>query len=152
MATVDCGFSDTPAHPGQTVLVVHGPTLPVQIGFDSSFAPLGNPFPNLPPERFDALVDTGAFMSCIDSSVAMSLNLPIVDRQKVAGVHGSIEVNMHLAQIYIPSLAYTIYGAFAGVHLIAGGQSHHALIGRTFLRDFTMTYYGKTGTVTISND
>jgi hypothetical protein len=36
--------------------------------------------------------------------------------------------------------------------LLAGGQNHAALIGRTFLRHFTMTYEGRTGTVIISND
>ena len=58
---------------------------------------------------------------------------------------------MHLAQVRIPSLGFTIYGAFAGVHLAAGGQPHKALIGRTFLRAFTMVYKGGTGTVTISS-
>ena len=59
---------------------------------------------------------------------------------------------MHLAQIHVPSLNFTIYGAFAGVHLKTGGQIHQALIGRTFLQNFTMVYEGLTGTVTISKD
>lgn len=100
----------------------------------------------------NALVDTGAMESCIDSLLAAQLGLPIVDRRKVSGVHGSQEVNVHLAQVHVPSLKVTIYGAFAGVHLAAGGQAHNALIGRTFLRNFTMVYEGRTGTVTLSND
>jgi hypothetical protein len=60
-------------------------------------------------------------------------------------------VNIHIAQIHIPSLKTTIYGEFAAVDLIAGGQPHHALIGRTFLRNFQMVYNGKTGQVTISS-
>jgi allophanate hydrolase subunit 1 len=59
---------------------------------------------------------------------------------------------MHLAQVHIPTLAFTIYGAFAGVHLQAGGQAHWALLGRTFLQTFTLTYNGRTGTVIISSD
>jgi len=43
-----------------------------------------------------------------------------------------------------------MYGAFAAIDLIAGGQWHHALIGRTFLQEFTMVYEGRTGTVTLS--
>ena len=43
-------------------------------------------------------------------------------------------------------------GRFAGVHLRAGGQPHFALIGRTFLEDFTMRYEGKTGMVTLSSE
>jgi hypothetical protein len=54
-----------------------------------------------------------------------------------------------MAQVYFPSLNKTMYGAFAGVNLAAGGQPHSALIGRTFLQYFTLTYYGMTGTVTI---
>ena len=90
--------------------------------------------------------------SCIDSALALVLNLPIVDRQEVAGVHGADTVNFHLAQIYVPTLDFTVYGLFAGVHLCAGGQPHLALIGRTFLQSFTMTYEGRTGSVILSND
>lgn len=152
MPTVDCGFRDTPTQSGQGALVVFGPTLHVQIGFDPAFQPDANAAPDVPPDLFAALVDTGASTSCIDSSLAAALNLPIVDRQKVPGAHGNRKLNMHLAQIYIPSLDYTIYGAFAGAHLIHGGQPHHALIGRTFLQRFAMTYEGRTGAVLLSND
>jgi ABC-type uncharacterized transport system permease subunit len=99
-----------------------------------------------------ALVDTGASESCIDSLLAATLKLPIVDRRPVSGVHGSKEVNVYLAQIHVPSLNFTIYGAFAGVELKAGGQIHNALVGRTFLRNFKMIYDGKSGDVTISSD
>ena len=60
--------------------------------------------------------------------------------------------NVYLAQVHVPSLNFTMYGAFAGVELAAGGQVHGALIGRTFLQHFTMIYEGRTGTVTLSND
>lgn len=59
-------------------------------------------------------------------------------------------VYMHLAQIHVASLAFTIYGAFAAVDLAAGGQLHKALIGRTFLQNFTLLYEGLTGTVKLS--
>ena len=97
-----------------------------------------------------ALVDTGASESCIDSLLAYQLNLPIIDRAPIAGSLGKKEVNMHLAQIHIPSLGRTIYGSFAGVHLLAGGQPHQALIGRTFLKYFVMVYEGHSGTVTLT--
>ena len=54
---------------------------------------------------------------------------------------------MYLAHIYVPSLDMTINGRFGGVHLIAGGQRHSALIGRSFLMNFRMVYDGLTGTV-----
>lgn len=126
-------------------------TLLVDIGFDATFkAGLGVvPTPGM--TGVQALVDTGAGESCIDSALAAQLNLPIVDKRIVSGVHGSQEVNVHLAQVRVPALDMIILGAFAGVHLAAGGQPHRALIGRTFLRRFTMVYEGHTGTVTISS-
>jgi hypothetical protein len=153
MPMIRCGFDDTPNGPsGQQHLVTWGPTLLVDIGFDPNFRAgvLNVPVPGV--RGLHALVDTGATESCIDSLLAAQLNLPIVDRRPIGGVHGSQEVNMHLAQVHIPALPFTIYGAFAGVHLRAGGQAHSALIGRTFLQSFTLTYNGRTGTVIISSD
>ena len=99
-----------------------------------------------------ALVDTGACESCIDSLLASQLKLPIVDRRQIAGAGGAQVVNVHLAQVHVRTLNFTAYGTFAGVHLVAGGQAHSALIGRTFLQHFTMIYEGRTGTVTIHNE
>src|SRR5262245_14939801 len=153
MPITRCGFNDTPAARGHELLTTNGPTLLVHIGFDPTYDPQ-NPAtpPALPSNPIHALVDTGAVESCIDVSLAVALILPIVDRRTVSGVHGPNEVNMHLAHILVPALAMTIYGSFAGVALQAGGQLHQALIGRSFLRSFTMVYEGRTGTVTLSND
>ncbi len=80
----------------------------------------------------------------------MELQLPVIGRIPVAGISGLDEVAMYLAQIYVPDLNLTIYGRFAGAHLAAGGQPHVALLGRSFLRDYTLTYEGQTGNVSIS--
>lgn len=154
MTSTTCGFNDTPNGPsGQSQLCFHGPTLFVLIGFDQNYDPSAIPRtpPNLPQTIIPALVDTGAGESCIDSTLAMTLNLPIVDRRSVSGSAGAHEVNVHLAQIFVPSLNHTVFGAFCAVDLAAGGQNHQALIGRTFLQGFTMIYDGKTGTVTIDD-
>ena len=144
MPTTHCGFPDQPNE-----LIRYGPTLYVDIGFDASFIPAEGSVPNLQAKLLPALVDTGAMESCIDSALAQVLNLPIVNRRNVSGAHGAAPVNVHLAHIYVPSLNHTIYGQFAGVHLTAGGQPHTALIGRTFLQRFTMTYNGATGDVVL---
>ena len=153
MAQAKCGFNDVPGGAsGLELLVAHGPTLLVNIGFDPKFQPAivhPPPVPGITDQW--ALVDTGATESCIDSQLAFQLGLPVADKRKVSGVHGSQGVNMHLAQVHIPSLGFTIYGLFAGVHLVAGGQTHKALLGRTFLKRFTMVYEGRTGTVTLSD-
>jgi predicted aspartyl protease len=147
--TTRCGWDDIPGGAsGSESLVTWGPTLIVDIGFDPDYdmnAAQNPPVPGL--QDLHALVDTGATESCIDNLLAAQLNLPVVDRRFVSGAHGSQEVNVYLAQVHVRSLAFTINGAFAGVELRAGGQSHSALIGRTFLQHFTMTYEGRTGTV-----
>ncbi|MXY32974.1 MAG: hypothetical protein F4Y60_02555 [Boseongicola sp. SB0664_bin_43] len=150
MASVSAGFRNINDEYSPDLLVRYGPTLAVQIGFDSEFQP-GTSSPSLPNETYPALVDTGATESCIDSALAVDLDLPVVDRQTVSGVHGPNAVNFHLAQIYIPDLHHTVYGLFAGVHLTAGGQPHRALMGRTFLSKVILTYEGITGSVTISH-
>jgi len=153
MTRIKCGFDNTPQVFGRDLLVTWGPTLFVNIGFDPNFNPqyqIQIPVPGITDVQ--ALVDTGALESCIDSMLAAQLNLPIVDRRLISGVGGGHIVNIHLAQVHVPALGQTAYGAFAAVHLAAGGQVHRALIGRTFLQLFTMIYEGRTGTVTIHNE
>src|SRR5262245_34519160 len=154
MARTLCGCNDSPGVSGRDLLVGHGPTLFVRIGFDPTYDPQAVPLgiPKLPPQPLPALIDTGATESCIDSGLAMRLNLPIIDRRSVSGVHGAGAVNVHLAHVHIPSLVFTLYGPFCAVDLVAGGQAHHALIGRTFLQGFTMIYEGRTGNVILHND
>jgi len=148
MAMIDCGFENSP-----DALVLRGPTLFARIGFDADFRHESGSHPNLPTNNeFPVLVDTGASKSAIDTDLAMLLELPIIGREDISGVQGTSETNAYLAQIYIPSLNHTIYGRFAGVNLLAGGQQHCALLGRTFLRNFTMVYEGRTGAVRISSD
>lgn len=147
-----CGFNNIPGGAsGRELLVSWGPTLMVDVGFDPTFnpAPLA-PTPTPGITGIHGLVDTGASESCIDNLLAGQLNLPIVDRRPISGVHGTQVVNVYMAQVHVPSLAFTIYGAFSGVDLAAGGQAHRVLIGRTFLQNFTMLYEGLTGTVKLS--
>jgi hypothetical protein len=153
MPTTRCGFDDASGGlSGQQSLSLWGPTLIVNIGFDQSFKFDGKSIPVPGITGLNALVDTGAAESCIDSLLAAKLNLPVVDKKQIAGVGGAQEVWMYLAQVHVPTLGYTIYGSFAGVHLQSGGQIHSALIGRSFLQAFTLTYEGRTGTVIISSD
>ena len=149
MLEIQCGFVhlDSPAAPAY--LARYGPTAFVKIGFDVAFRPESGTSPDLPDQEYPALIGTGASESCIDSELAAILELPIVDRIKVAGVGGTEELNLHAAQISIPDMALNLYGRFAGVHLVAGGQNHRALLGRSFLLHCDMTYNGAAGSVTI---
>lgn len=146
MPTTNCGF-DSPDE-----LELYGPTLVVEIGFDANYRINSGIKPELHSGLLPALVDTGVTESCIDSELAARLNFPIVNRRQIAGAGGITEVYVHLAQIYVLGLDWTIYGRFDGVHLAAGGQPYYALIGRTFLRHFNMDYDGPTGVVILTNE
>jgi len=150
MPTTNCGFDDSQS--GSRLLATYGPSLSVNIGFDPAY----QPNPSAPPipgiRNVEALVDTGADESCIDGLLAAELKLPIIDQRQVIGVTGIKSVNIHLAQIHVPALQFTQLGKFAAVDLAASGLRQKALIGRTFLRYYTLTYEGRTGIVTLSND
>lgn len=151
MPSVNCGFVGDGGKSSQDLLVNYGPTLLVDIGFDAAYNPkIRTTPPATAIQQVHAVVDTGAIISCIDKTLAAQLGLPVVDRQDFGGIGGIYKTDMHAAQIHIPALEFTIYGSFAGVDLIGGGQQHVALIGRTFLKNFQMTYDGITGNVTIS--
>ena len=152
MPTTRIGFQDSDSLSGQSQLVRFGPTLFVQIGFDPDYRTGVSPHPNLPQLDLPALVDTGASESCIDSALAQDLQLPAVDTGYISGVQGASETVFYLAQIYVPSLNWIIFGRFSGVHLASGSQPHSALLGRTFLQNFVLTYEGRTGEVIIGND
>ena len=152
MSTISGGFSDQPGLSGRDALVRYGPTILVEIGFDAAFR-IGNPErPDIPDDRFPALVDTGASENCIDADLARRLGLPLGDQHDLAGITGVSNFDYYLAQMYVPGLDRTIYGQFAGIQLQAGGQSQYAIIGREFLQYYLMAYDGRTGRVTISAD
>ena len=93
----------------------YGPTIAVQIGYHDRDGAL-----QLSPDVYDALVDTGADASCIDSTLAAELNLRIVDKQYAAGVLGSGLVNVYSAQRYIPDLgSASVSFATAGILVVS---------------------------------
>ena len=119
MPEAKCGFEAAPdGTSGADLLVVYGPTLYVNIGFDSNWKPVAGA-PNLGDATVEALVDTGATVSCIDDNLAKHLKLPVIDQRPLGGVCGELMATMYLAQIYVPSLDRTIYGDFAGVQNFA---------------------------------
>ncbi len=127
-----------------------GPTVSVTVGhLDSNTA---NPVisKDQANEAVAALVDTGAAQSCIDDELAKKLGLPVIDRQKCAGVNGESVHDVYLALIDIPALQFVQYGSFMGVHLTAGGQPHQVLLGRSLLRTMLLIYDGVHGTATIA--
>ncbi|MCG8507218.1 MAG: retroviral-like aspartic protease family protein [Sphingomonadales bacterium] len=148
MPITNCGFSDSDNYPACELLVAHGPTLIVDVGFVESDHPGHEDESRI--KNVPALVDTGASDSCIDEKLAEELGLPAVDRISIAGVSGGFEVNLYLARVHLPQLDVSHYGRFASVKLQEGGQNHGVLIGRSFLRHIIMIYDGIEGRVTMS--
>jgi len=149
MRSTTCGFQNLGNITGGQRLAYIGPSLAVDIGFDASHHHASTTPPTPGAKGVSALVDTGANQCCIDATLAMQLQLPIVNQVKVSGVHGAAMANMHLAQIHVPSLNQTIWGHFIGADLTGGGQAHRAILGRDFLRNYKMTYDGPSGLVTL---
>jgi predicted aspartyl protease len=145
MKTAECGFSGPNA---ANRLTGKGPTILVDIGFDPTWRLGKIPIPN--DRDIVALIDTGARECFIDSDLANHLRLPIVDRCEVAGSQGRHEVDVYLAHVHIPTLVWTQYGKFAGAYLNRGGLPYEVLMGRTFLENFTLSYNGKSGRVTLT--
>lgn len=101
MSRVSCGYEGDDLEVARNLLAQYGPTLRVDLGFDDAYRPSRpDRLAKLPAEGIPALIDTGASTSCIDATLAMQLQLPVVDQQPCAGIGGLMEVNMHLAQIH----------------------------------------------------
>ena len=109
MATIDFGYPDNP-----DLLMEIGPALEVNIGCDTDYVDHQQGVPRPQATGVLALIDTGASECFIDASMAAVLDLPIVDRQTISAAHGLTDVNVHLAQIYVPSLNQVVEGSFAG--------------------------------------
>ena len=78
MVSTKCGWDSAPNGASrQLLLAAYGPTFIVDIGFDPAFKGVPHPPPAPGLGRINALVDTGAAVSCIDSMLAVQLNLPV---------------------------------------------------------------------------
>jgi predicted aspartyl protease len=159
---LECGTANLVLPAGltpQSALVLTGPGIVVDIGFDQAIlaqvaagAPVqpsaAGALPNT--QQVLALIDTGATQSCIDEALAQQLQLPLINRQTAAGVGGSHILNVYLAYIVIPLLGTVQAGTFLDAQLTAGGQLHRALIGRTLLSDTLLVYDGRSGSVKLA--
>ena len=151
LAEVGFCYPGIPEDKRAGLLFTVGPTVHVTVGhLDTKDA--ANPVlaKDKASDSVPALVDTGAYESCIDDALAIKLGLPIVDRQKCAGANGESTHDVYLAYVHIPTLDYAQYGRFMGVHLLAGGQPHQVLLGRTLLQTMMLIYDGVHGTATIA--
>ena len=151
MRTIQAGFrSGRGGETAADLLARLGPTIRVDVGLRSRSA--AGQKPDLPAKRVRTLIDTGAGGDCIDERLAQRLSLPVTDEGEISGVGGKHHALIYTARVYIPELDQLLFQPFAGVKLEEGDQWHRLILGRGFLRGFTMRYDGVTGAVTVEDE
>jgi len=106
--------------------------------------------PVQPPVAGFALIDTGAYMTCVDEDAAKQLQLPVVDVVNMSSAsHASHPANVYPIRIGIAGFPIPINAPRAiGAALKAQGLI--ALIGRDVLAHGTLFYNGMAGEITLS--
>ena len=140
MTTTEIGFVHQPG-----LLMHRGPTVAVRVGVGRDTADSAGS-----PEHF-AIIDTGAQNNCIDHEFARTIGLIPFGYLRISGVGGYFDTETYTAHVYIPSLDHTVTGRLIGANLLSAGQPHGVILGREFLADFSMTYDGGTGSVTLTS-
>jgi predicted aspartyl protease len=130
-----------------TGLVLTGPRLSVSIGLGEDFAESllerGETVPE--PAIGEALIDSGAYRTCIDENLAKQLGLPIVGVTTISSAsHASTQCNLHSIKIEFigSSLSTNVLQAPA---CSLASQKLAVLIGRDVLQQFLLVYNGPLG-------
>ena len=103
--------------------------------------------PDLPLKGVRALIDTGAGGECIDDELARKLRLPITDEGEISGIGGKQHGYVYTARVWVPEFKRLLFQRFTGVKLKEGQSWHSVILGRSFLRQYRLTYNGATGQV-----
>ena len=138
---------DGNAEARRSSILAHGPIIPLQIASARPPADANELSPGFVPRTMTvkALLDTGASLNGIDSELAQSLGLAIVDRRFASSGLGSGMTDIYLGDLRIPALESKIGERLFGLSL--GGPNSHfqLLLGRPFLQDFIFRYDGLEG-------
>lgn len=142
MPTINVRFEDHGSH--QVVLRNRGPILPVVL------FPHGRELGERPPAVGSALIDTGAYQTCIDRAAAESVRMAVIGSGKVTS---ATEVNAHTpiyaARIVVEGTPITIDArSVYGLNLAPQGLV--ALIGRDVLAQCVLIYNGSDGSFSLS--
>ncbi|MCY4474761.1 MAG: retroviral-like aspartic protease family protein [Chloroflexi bacterium] len=101
---------------------------------------------------YRALIDTGAKRTSVDRDLATKLGFAIKDSEEIGTVAGPDVVPVYdVADIHIPSLGLHVPLYFLGARLHKNLDCQ-VLIGRDILANYHMTYDGRTGRVTLSDE
>ncbi len=96
-----------------------------------------------------ALIDTGATVSCVDSSVPPRLTVNPVGRTTLSGATGRGASALYPMRLVIRGVGLTVdYSHLVGAELSPMG--YVALLGRDFLSRTLLVYHGPVGEYTLS--
>jgi predicted aspartyl protease len=93
----------------------------------------------------NALIDSGASLTCITMDIARTLDLPYLNKRSVQVPGGSVNGRVYMARIFVPALTYS---ELVQVVAIQGGQADQTILfGRNLLKHFVFTMDGPAGVV-----
>jgi len=128
------------------VLGRFGPVLPIEISLPQTLMDYltsrGEPIP--PSVSGNALVDTGASITVVDSDVISRLKISPVGVARIQTAAGQVNQNLFPARFKLPHLVID-FEAVAGADLRPHGIV--ALIGRDILSRFVFIYLGGSGRI-----
>ena len=140
-------------------LVWYGPVIPVEVAVPQALAQhLVNA--NLPvpaPIAGWALIDTGATITAIDTSVLDELGVPAVGVARVGTAGGPVQQNVFPARLSftgtdLQDLAFNkAVGCDLSEFVAPGDERLIVLLGRDLLQYFVLVYNGPGGIITISH-
>lgn len=132
-------------------MVEIGPSIRVHVGFDPELAPKSGLEPESEARNVWALIDKGAYVSCMDPQLTERINLSPVDTTTIAGA-GCVPDKMPicLAQKFNSNLGGTLYGAIFGVHLVQSESPYKVLPRRHFLRHYLKRHDGSADKFTVA--
>lgn len=112
-------------------------------------AKIENPITHQVIETF-GIWDTGATNSCITSELAQALNLPIMQKTIVNGVHGQKEVNVYLVKITLNNENIFVRSLVTEASELSDDHQTGLLIGMNIISqgDLCITNFDKKTTLT----
>jgi len=139
--------------PGQASLYFGGVLMDVTIGVDAitsqALLAAGHLVPN--PIITKALVDTGCTVTSIDQTLVTSLNLRTLGFTRIATANGITPVTQHEISLNFPGTPLSGKPILSVQSANLANQPFHILIGRDLMSNWTITYNGPAGFVSIAD-
>ncbi len=140
-----------------TLLRLAGPLLNVEISIPTALAQLYNQIkkPIPPPITGWALLDTGAYRTCVDNHTIQSLGVSAVGLEPTLTPAGKKDQNTYPAHFKFPGTNIDLdFGEVIGADL--KGQTFNnqpiiALVGRDILSECVFIFNGKAGMYTLAH-